>query len=77
MKEKTLIITKEIHELWLDAEKEAAFWGIDGLSYWVHNELGKAIYGDNLPKVKDSILESFESKKLITIESLKQFEVQK
>ena len=70
---KTLIITKEIYQNWIDAEKQMAVYdGDDHPAVITHNEIGKAIFGDNLEQAIAFIYDN--CKNPITIEDLKQFE---
>ena len=70
---KTLIITNEIYQNWIDAEKQMAIYdGDDHPAVISHNEIGKAIFGDNLEQVRTFISDNCENQ--ITIEDLKQFE---
>ena len=70
---KTLIITKEIYQNWIDAEKQMAIYdGDDHPAVISHSEIGKAIFGDNLEQAIAFIYDN--CKNLITIEDLKQFE---
>lgn len=68
---KRLEITKEIHEEWL---RSVGLIYDEGLSFLVyfHQEIGKAIYGDNLQKALDFI---YEKEFRATLEDLKQFEI--
>ena len=70
---KTLIITNEIYQNWIDAEKQMAIYdGDDHPAVITHNEIGKAIFGDNLEQAIAFIYDNCENP--ITIEDLKQFE---
>ena len=71
--QKLLFITNEIYQNWIDAEKRMAIYdGDDHPAFISHNEIGKAIFGDNLEKAITWICDNCE--KAITIEDLKQFE---
>ena len=70
---KTLEITKEIYQNWIDAEKQMAIYdGDDHPAVITHKEIGKAIFGDNLEQAIAFIYDN--CKNPITIEDLKQFE---
>jgi len=70
---KTLQITNEIYQNWIDAEKQMAiFDGDDHPAVITHNEIGKAIFGDNHEQAIAFICDNCENQ--ITIEDLKQFE---
>ena len=70
---KILEITNEIYQNWIDAEKQMAIYdGDDHPAVISHNEIGKAIFGDNLEQARTWIYGNCE--KAITIEDLKQFE---
>lgn len=71
---KTLEITNEIYQNWIDAEKQMAIYdGDDHPAVITHNEIGKAIFGDNLEQATTWIYDNC-CDKAITIEDLKQFE---
>jgi len=56
---KQLEITPEIHQAWIDVEKQMAnFDGDDHAAVISHNYIGNAIYGENLDKVKTFIYEN-------------------
>ncbi len=70
---KTLEITKEIYQKWIDVEKQMAIYdGDDHPAFISHNEIGKAIFRDNLEQARTWIYGNCE--KAITIKDLKQFE---
>ena len=70
---KTLIITNEIYQNWIDAEKQMAiFDGDDHPAVITHDEIGKAIFGNNDEQAIAWICDNCD--KAITIEDLKQFE---
>ena len=70
---KTLQITNEIYQNWIDAEKQMAIYdGDDHPAVITHNEIGKAIFGDNLEQAIAFICDNWN--KAITTEDLKQFE---
>ena len=70
---KTLQITNEIYQNWIDAEKQMAIYdGDDHPAVISHNEIGKAIFGDNLEQARTWIYNNCENQ--ITIKNLKQFE---
>jgi hypothetical protein len=70
---KTLIITNEIYQNWIDAEKQMAIYdGDDHPAVISHGEIGYAIFGDNLEQTRTWIYDNCENP--ITIEDLKQFE---
>ena len=70
---KQLEITLEIHQAWIDAEKQMAnFYGDDHPAVISHNYIGIAIYGENLSAVRDHIY--LNSNKKITIDQLKSLE---
>ena len=70
---KTLEITKEIYQNWIDAEKHMAIYdGDDHPAVISHSEIGYAIFGDNLEQARTWIYINCD--KAITIEDLKQFE---
>ena len=70
---KTLVITNEIYQNWIDAEKQMAIYdGDDHPAVISHKEIGKAIFGDNLEQAIAFIYDNCENQ--ITIEDLKQFE---
>ncbi len=70
---KTLEITNEIYQNWIDAEKQMAIYdGDDHAAVITHSEIGYAIFGDNLEQATTWIYDNCE--KAITIEDLKQFE---
>lgn len=68
---KTLKITKEIHQRWLDC---VGFIADEGENFLIvfHKEIGKAIYGDNLQKALDFI---HEKEFRATLKDLEQFEI--
>ena len=71
--QKLLFITNEIYQNWIDAEKQMALYdGDDHPAVITHSEIGYAIFGNNLEKVRTWICDN--SDKTITIEDLKQFE---
>jgi hypothetical protein len=73
---KQLEITPEIHQAWIDAEKQMANWGMTGHDHAAvisHNYIGNAIYGKNLEAAKDHIY--LNSNKEITIDQLKSLEI--
>ena len=71
---KQLEITPEIHQAWIDAEKQMAnSYGSDHPAVFLHNYIGKAIYGENLSAARDHIY--LNSNKEITIDHLKSLEV--
>ena len=71
--QKLLFITNEIYQNWIDAEKQMAIYdGDDHPAVISHNEIGKAIFGDNLEQAIAFIYDNCD--KAITIENLKQFE---
>ncbi len=71
--QKLLFITNEIYQNWIDAEKQMAIYdGDDHPAVISHNEIGKAIFGDNLEQAIAFIYDNCENQ--ITIEDLKQFE---
>jgi hypothetical protein len=58
---KTLIITNQIIQDWIDVEKAMAIYdGDDHPAVISHNHIGKAIFGDNLGKAKTFIYENAE-----------------
>ena len=70
---KTLPITNEIYQNWIDVEKQMAIYdGDDHPAVISHSEIGKAIFGDNLEQARTWIYDN--CKKAITIEDTKQFE---
>ena len=70
--QKLLLITNEIFQNWIDAERQMAIYdGDDHPAVISHNEIGKAIFGDNFEQARTWI---YNSIKPITIEDLKQFE---
>ena len=70
---KTLVITNEIYQNWIDAEKQMAIYdGDDHPAVISHKEIGKAIFGDNLEQAIAFIYDNCKNQ--ITIEDLKQFE---
>ena len=70
---KTLEITNEIYQNWIDAEKQMAIYdGVDHPAVISHDEIGKAIFGDNHEQAIAFIHNNCD--KTITIEDLKQFE---
>ena len=70
---KTLQITKEIYQNWIDAEKQMAIYdGDDHPAVISHSEIGHAIFGDNIEQAIAFIYDNCN--KAITIEDLKQFE---
>ena len=70
---KTLQITNEIYQNWIDAEKQMAIHdGDDHPAVISHKEIGYAIFGDNLEQARTWICDNCN--KAITIEDLKQFE---
>ena len=72
--QKLLFITNEIYQNWIDAEKQMAIYdGDDHPAVITHNEIGKAIFGDNLEQTINWIGDNC-CDKAITIEDLKQFE---
>ena len=69
---KTLQITNEIIQNWIDAEKQMVnFDGDDHPAFIVHNEVGKAIFGDNIKKARNYI--SDKSNEDLTVKDLEQF----
>ncbi len=69
---KTLIITNQIIQDWIDVEKAMATYdGDDHPAVISHNHIGKAIFGDNLSKAKTFIYENAE--KSISQEDLQNF----
>jgi hypothetical protein len=67
---KQLEITPEIHQAWIDVEKQMAnFDGDDHAAVISHNYIGEAIYGKNLSAAKNYIY--LNSNKEITIDDLK------
>ena len=71
--QKLLFITNEIYQNWIDAEKQMAIYdGDDHPAVISHNEIGKAIFGDNDEQAIAFIYDNCD--KAITIEDLKQFE---
>jgi hypothetical protein len=70
---KTLEITNQIYQNWIDVEKRMAIYdGDDHPAVITHSEIGYAIFGDNLEKARTWIC--VNSEKAITIKDLKQFE---
>jgi len=70
---KTLEITNEIYQNWIDSEKRMAIYdGDDHPAVISHSEIGYAIFGDNLEQARTWIYDNCD--KAITIEDLKQFE---
>lgn len=70
---KTLEITNQIYQNWIDAEKQMAIYdGDDHPAVILHSEIGNAIFGDNLEQARTWIYDNCD--KPITIEDLKQFE---
>jgi len=70
---KTLQITNEIYKNWIDAEKQMAICdGDEHPAVITHDEIGKAIFSDNLEQAIAFIYDNCENP--ITIEDLKQFE---
>lgn len=77
MTEKTIKITPELHEAWVDAEKQMAnFDGSDHPAFFVHNEFGKIIYGANLEKARNYIYDASNEDTAVLLESLKKLEVE-
>jgi len=71
--QKLLLVTNVIYQNWIDAEKQMAIYdGDDHPAVISHNEIGKAIFGDNFEQARTWIYNN--SIKPITIEDLKQFE---
>jgi hypothetical protein len=81
---KQLEITPEIHQAWIDAEKQMANFRIalpmnaattshNFIGNAIYDYIGKAIYGKNLEAAKDHIY--LNSNKEITIDHLKSLEV--
>jgi hypothetical protein len=59
MSNKTLEITNEIHQAWIDAEKQMTnFDGDDHAAVVCHNYIGKALYGEDLEGVKAIIYDN-------------------
>ena len=72
---KTLIITNEIYQNWIDAERQMFIYdGDNHPAFTSHNEIGKAIFGDNLEQARTWICVLYNCEDPITIEDLKQFE---
>jgi hypothetical protein len=56
---KQLEITPEIHQAWIDSERQMAnFDGDEHAAVTSHNYIGNAIYGKNLDQVKTFIYEN-------------------
>ena len=71
---KTLKITNEMLQQWIDAEKDMAnFSGSDHPAYDCHSLIGGMIYGKNIDDARDYIFKN--SKKEISINNLKHFEI--
>ena len=71
--QKLLFITNEIYQNWIDAEKQMAIYdGDDHPAVISHNEIGKAIFGNNFEQARTWIYDNCD--KAITIKDLKQFE---
>jgi hypothetical protein len=71
---KQLEITPEIHQAWIDSERQMAnFDGDDHAAVISHNYIATAIYGENLSAVRDHIY--LNSNKEITIDQLKSLEI--
>ena len=65
MSNKTLEITNEIHQAWIDAEKEMTYFDYDALrkgddhaAVVCHNYIGKALYGEDLQNVQTIIYDN-------------------
>jgi hypothetical protein len=73
---KQLEITPEIHQAWIDTEKQMANCGMTGHEHAAvtsHNHIGNAIYGENLDRAKTFICENSWGK--IEIQDLDHLEV--
>ena len=71
---KKLEITNEIYQNWIDIQlKMVTNWTFSVPFKRSHNEIGKAIFGDNLEQAKNWICKYKYSENKITIENLKQF----
>ncbi|MEI7578570.1 MAG: hypothetical protein WCJ58_00865 [bacterium] len=71
---KQLEITPEIHQAWIDVEKQMAnFDKNDHAAVTSHNHIGNAIYGENLDRAKTFICENSFGK--IEIQDLDHLEV--
>lgn len=71
---KQLEITPEIHQAWIDSERQMAnFDGDDHAAVTSHNHIGNAIYGENLDRAKTFICENSLGK--IEIQDLDHLEV--
>jgi len=71
---KQLEITPEIHQAWIDSERQMAnFDGDDHAAVTSHNYIGKTIYANNLDAAKNYIYLNLN--KEITIDHLKSLEV--